>query len=133
MISSVNASLSALMAYGKRMGVHANNVANMYSSDFSKSRVLMKAGTDQTVTAEIESVESQVLPREEIAENQSPDVAPDAGEPVPVDALAGNGGSNVDLAEEIVGTIISQNAYNANLKMIQAQDELMGVLLDVRN
>jgi hypothetical protein len=45
------------------MGVHVNNVANIYSQDLSKSRVLMKEGSDQMVTAEIETVDSRVMPR----------------------------------------------------------------------
>jgi len=127
---SVNASLSALMAYGRRMGVHANNVANMYSKDFSKSRVLMKEGPDQTVRAEIETIESQVQPREAI-EEQDPVLAQDAAETSPTDALAGYENNHVDLAEEMVGTIISQNAYDANLKMIKVQDEMIGTALDL--
>ena len=129
---SVNASLSALMAYGRRMGVHANNVANMYSKDFSKSRVLMKDGPDHTVVAEIETVESRVLPREETA-GQDPALAQDAAETFQTDALAGYENNNVELAEEIVGTIVSKNAYNANLKMVKAQDEMVGSILDIHN
>ena len=129
---SVNASLSALMAYGRRMGVHANNVANMYSKDYAKSRVLMEAGPEQTVTAEIETVESRVLPGEGVAEHD-PALDQDAAETVQTDALAGCGNNNVDLAEEFVGTIISKNAYSANLKMIAAQDEIIGTVLDIRN
>ena len=41
--------------------------------------------------------------------------------------------SYVDLAEEIVGTVISQNAYNANLKMVEVQDEMVGTLIDMLN
>ena len=120
------------MHLGKRMGVHANNVANMYSKDFSKSRVLMKEGPDQTVKAEIETVESRVLPREEIGE-QDPALAQDAVETAQTDALAGYENNHVELAEEIVGTIISQNAYNANLKLVDVQDQMIGTVLDIRN
>ena len=127
---SVNASLSALTAYGRRMGVHANNAANMYSKDFSKSRVLMKEGPDQTVKAEIETIESRVRPGAEI-EEQDPPLAQDAAETSQTDALAGYESNNVDLAEEIVGAIISQNAYDANLKMIEVQDEMIGTALDI--
>ena len=130
MMFSVNASLSAIMAYGRRMGVHANNVANMYSKDFSKSRVLMKEGTDQTVKAEIETVESREIPEEMIAEHD-PAPTQDAAAADPPDALAGYANNNVELAEEIVGTIITQNAYSANLKMVKVQDEMIGTALDI--
>jgi len=129
---SVNASLSALMAYGRRMGVHDNNVANMYSQDFDKSRVVMREGPDQTVTAEIETVESRVLPREGV-EEQDPVLAQDAAERPQTDALAGYENNNVELAEEIVGTIITQNAYSANLKMVDVQDQMVGTVLDILN
>ena len=127
---SVNASLSALMAYGRRMGVHANNVANMYSRDFSKSRVRMQAGPDQTVTAAIETVDSRVLPAEG-GEETDPLLERGAAEIDPTDALAGVENNNVELAEEIVGALISQNAYNASLKMVKAQDEMIGSALDI--
>ena len=51
----------------------------------------------------------------------------------PTDALAGCENNNVELAGEIVGTIISQNAYNANLKMVETQDQMIGTVLDIRN
>ena len=130
MMFSVNSSLSALMAYGRRMGVHANNVANMYSKDFSKSRVLMKEGPDQTVKAEIETVESRVLPREGVAASD-PALNHDAAEIAPTEALAGYENNNVDVAEEFVGTIITKNSYSANLKMVEAQDEMVGTVLDI--
>ena len=132
MMISISSSLSAIRAYGKRMGVHANNVANMHSKDFSKSRVLMKEGPDQTVTAEIETVESQVLPREGV-EERDPALARDTAETAQTDALAGYENNNVELAEEIVGTVITQNAYNANLKMVNVQDEMVGTLIDMLN
>jgi flagellar basal body rod protein FlgC len=127
---SVNASLSALMAYGRRMGVHASNVANMYSQNFNKSRVVMKEGPGQAVTAEIEPVDPQVLPREGVGELDC-ERAQDAAETPQTDALTGYEHNNVELAEEMVGTIISQNAYSANLKMVAAQDEMIGSVLDI--
>ena len=132
MMLSMNASLSAIMAYGRRMGVHANNVANMYSKDYSKSRVLMKEGPDQTVKAEIQTIEPQVRPGERIAEHNS-DPALDTAEPAQTDALAGYENNNVELAEEMVGTIISQNAYDANLKMVEVQDQMIGTVLEILN
>lgn len=40
--------------------------------------------------------------------------------------------SNVDLAREITGTIPLQRGYEANLKMIQTEDEMLGNLLDIK-
>lgn len=42
-------------------------------------------------------------------------------------------GSNVDLAEEMAGMIITKHGYVANLKTIQAADELLGELVDIKS
>ncbi len=41
--------------------------------------------------------------------------------------------SNVDIAEEIVGQIVSKAAFKANASVIRAADELMGSLLDIKS
>ena len=38
--------------------------------------------------------------------------------------------SNVDLTEEIPDLMITKRAYQANLKTIETQDEMLGSLLD---
>jgi flagellar hook protein FlgE len=133
MMISVSSSLSALRAYGKRMGVHANNVANMHSKDFSKSRVLMKEGLDQTVTAEIDRVEVPMLKRETAGENNPVDVDPGAANAARDDVLTNGNDNNVDLATELVGITITKVGYKSNLKMVQAQDEMVGTLIDMLN
>jgi flagellar hook protein FlgE len=40
-------------------------------------------------------------------------------------------GSNVDLAEEFVNMTILQRSYQANLKVIQAEDQMRGDVLDI--
>ena len=40
--------------------------------------------------------------------------------------------SNVDLAREITGTLPLQRGYEANLKVIQTEDEMLGNLLDIK-
>jgi flagellar hook protein FlgE len=39
--------------------------------------------------------------------------------------------SNVDIADEIVNTILIQNGFQANLKVISTQDHMLGSLLDI--
>ena len=39
--------------------------------------------------------------------------------------------SNVDLTEEIPQTITAQRGYEANLKLIETQDEMLGSVLDI--
>jgi flagellar hook protein FlgE len=40
--------------------------------------------------------------------------------------------SNVDLAEELVSMMITKTSFKANIKMIQAGDEMIGNLLDIK-
>lgn len=40
--------------------------------------------------------------------------------------------SNVDLAEELVNMMITKTSFKANIKMIQAGDEMIGSLLDIK-
>jgi flagellar basal body rod protein FlgC len=132
MMFSVNSSLSALMAYGKKMGVHANNISNMYSKDFSKSRAILREGVDQTVTVDIEQVESSTYPITGISDSQLTENESNPSDTTSVeDSLAGNTSNNVDLATEMVETNIAQNGYKANLKIIQKQDEMVGTILDM--
>lgn len=42
------------------------------------------------------------------------------------------GGSNVDLAEELVGTRVNALLFRANLRVIRAQDDMLGEALDLR-
>ncbi len=40
--------------------------------------------------------------------------------------------SNVDLAQELVTMMITKTSFKANVKMIQAGDEMIGSLLDIK-
>jgi len=39
--------------------------------------------------------------------------------------------SNVQLEEEIINLITTRHAYNANLKTIKTEDEMMGAIFDI--
>jgi flagellar hook protein FlgE len=41
-------------------------------------------------------------------------------------------GSNVDLGEELVAMMITKTSFKANVKMVQAGDEMIGSLLDIK-
>ena len=112
---SVNSSLSALMAYGKKMSVHANNVANAYSEGFKRSRAILKEGGNHDVTVEIDRLDSPEYPVSDTSENQT----------------VHNESNNVDLATEVVETKICQRGYEANLSFIKAEDEMTGTILDL--
>jgi len=128
---SINSSLSALMAYGKKMGVHANNIANMYSEDFNRSRVIIKEGPDNNVSTEIERVDAPEYPVTDIDQGQVTENEDQPSETTLEDMPPLNQSNNVDLATEIVGVTVAQNAYEANIKVIEAQEEILGTILDL--
>jgi flagellar hook protein FlgE len=114
MISSVSSAVSAINAFEKKMGVISTNVANSQTDGFKKSRVDLKEGETGGVEVEITQVNN----------------------PGPIVTVEKNRGavekemSNVDLAEEIPQTIIAETGYDANLKILKTQDEMLGTLLD---
>jgi flagellar basal body rod protein FlgG len=114
MISAIYPALSALRAFGEKLGVTANNIANISTNGFKKSRALLEEAPSSGVTVSISRVETPGAPL-------LPDR--DTGEP--------QESSNVAVEEEMVNLITTKQAYTANLKMIKAQDEILGTLLDI--
>ena len=57
MMYPVGSNLSGLRAFGVKMGVHANNIANVESEEFKKSRAVMKEGVNGGVEVEIERID----------------------------------------------------------------------------
>jgi flagellar hook protein FlgE len=115
MISSVNSTISALQAFRTKMDVTADNVANVNTEGFKKSKADIEEGAHGDVRVEINRVDTpghryQELKSEQVAEKES---------------------SNVNLEEEIPSMIVTQNAYEANLKTLQTQDTMLGSLLDI--
>ena len=115
MIYAVSQSISALNAHGEKMRVTANNVANVNSEGFKKSRAVLEEGVKSHVEVEITRVET---PGPIITEIED-------GERVEKEL------SNVDLAEEIPGTIPNQRGYEANLVMIKTRDEMLEHVIDI--
>ena len=116
MISSISNSISALEAFGTKMGVTANNVANVESEAFKKSRVDMVEGSNGAVEVEVTQIET---PGHVINEEDH------EGQMIEKEL------SNVDLSQEIPQTIISQRGYEANLKLIATRDDMLGSVLDI--
>ncbi|MBW2341789.1 MAG: hypothetical protein JRF50_15835 [Deltaproteobacteria bacterium] len=115
MIPIISSNLSALRAFAKKMAVIANNVANIESEGFKKSRAVLKEGPVNDVLAEISKVET----------------------PGPLVAVEEDGktvlkeSSNVELAQEIPQASLTKTYYQANLKVLEEQDEMLGNLLDI--
>ena len=113
MVSSINNTISALNAFGKGIDVKANNIANVNTDNFKKSRAVNMEGENGDIKVEISKVDDGL-----------PELTPEeaAADPRP---------SNVDLAEEIPGMMIDQRGFEANTKVIQTKDEMLGTVLDI--
>ena len=115
MVSSVYPAISALSAFQKKMDVTADNVANVNTDGFKKSRVNLQEGNNGGVTASVQQINTPGIIRETIRNDGLEDVE----------------SSNVDLAEELPGMIPTKAAYSANIKTIKTQDAMLGSLLDI--
>ena len=115
MIRSLTASVSALTAYGHKMAATANNIANSNTDGFKRSRVDLQEAPADGVRADIRQENTPGPP--------NPDAKTLPGLP---DQL-----SNVNLTQEIPELIIAGQGYAANLKALEAQDDMIGSLLDI--
>lgn len=115
MIPAVTSTVSALRAYKTQMEVTSNNVANVNTDDFKKSRATLKEGAHGDVQAAVNRVNTPGHRYQELEGDQIVDKET----------------SNVDLAEELPQLMVTQHAYEANMKVLQAQDKLLGTTLDI--
>ena len=114
MISALNSTISALRAFVTKLNVTADNIANVNTDGFKKNRATLQEDQNGGV-------------RVEIRRDNSPGFLYDTvenGEKVEKET------SNVDLTEEIPDLMITKRAYQANLKTLETQDEMLGSLLD---
>ena len=114
MIPSVNSTFSALQAYKTRLGVTADNIANVNTDEFKKSRASLQEGTNGDVQVDINRVYTPGHLYQELEGDQ----------------LVEREGSNVNLEEEVPEMMVTQRAYEANLKVLQTQDKMLGTLLN---
>ena len=115
MISSIRNTLSALKAFDKKMAVIANNVANVETEEFKKSRATLVEGPESSVKVEITQPEDPGPTVVEVKDGQ----------------IEEKEMSNVNLAEEIPQSIVTQRGYEANLAIIRTQDEMLNSILDI--
>ena len=115
MIASVNSTLSALQAYKKSMGVTANNIANVNTEEFKKSRATMKEGANGGVEVAVSKINTPGHHYQELEGDQ----------------MVAKETSNVNLEEELPDLMVTQRTYEANLKVLQTQDKMLGTMLDI--
>lgn len=109
MISAIFTAVSGLLAQRTRLDVSANNVANVNTDNFKKSRVVLESNEPAGVQASVEQVNTP-------------------GTPIP--NRPGNETSNVDLVEEVVTQITALHGFRANLTTVQTADKMLKRLID---
>jgi len=117
MLSGISSGLSALQAIQKKVDSTANNVANLESDGFKRTKVVLHEGDSQGVEAVVQKIETP-----------GPMVYEDTA-----DGRALVEKSNVDLVQEIPDMMRSKRYLQANIKTIQAIDEMVGYLLDIKS
>ena len=115
MIGALNASVSGVKAFQQKLNVTANNVANANTDGFKKQSALLSEGDNGGVIVEIDEIDTPGYPKETVAD----------GEVVESES------SNVDLAEALTETIPTQAGYDANLKVIQTEADMLDTLLNL--
>lgn len=105
---------SAISAFSAKLNVTANNIANVNSDGFKRSRTTLKEGKLGGVEPNVDQADTP---------GRDPRIS-GIGEMSEVET------SNVDLVEELVDSISTQSGYKANLKTIQAYEEMIGIMLD---
>jgi flagellar hook protein FlgE len=113
MIPPLNATVSALHAFGQKLGVTAGNIANVNTDGYKKYRAIFQEGQHGAVEV-TEQRDETGIPRGRLEEGAQPVQK----------------ASNVALEEEFPELIVSVYGFKANLKTLKAQDEILGSLLD---
>jgi flagellar basal body rod protein FlgG len=113
MIPALDAAATALQAYGKKVQTTAHNIANLNTEGFKKSRVILEESQPGGVTASVQRIDAPGAP---IAYLENSVISES---------------SNVDLGEEMVNLMTSKHAFQANLKILKAEGERIGFLLDI--
>ena len=119
MSDALNSALSSLGAFFRKMDVTANNIANVNTNNFKKSRAEMEDVYPSGVKVSISRVDTpgdllpsdDALPPDEQSQNQE--------------------SSNVNLAEELVDLITTEHAVSANITTIRTKDEMEKQLIDI--
>jgi len=117
MISPAHSSaLSALQAFGTRVNSNANNIANVNTDGFKKTRVSLESTEPAGVKAVVEKMDTPgaVITRDGVSGQEEVEL------------------SNVDLAREIPELSVNSTLYTANLKTLQVADEMTGSLLKLK-
>jgi flagellar hook protein FlgE len=114
MSSALGTALGALRAFETKLDVNANNIANLHTDKFKKSRVELQESSSGGVKV---TITQQNTPGISLGVNER------TGEE--------RESSNVSLEEEIVEQMVTQYAFKANVLTVKTADEMHKTLLDI--
>lgn len=117
MVSAIYSGLSALRSIQIKTQTTANNVANVNTDQFKRSKANLVEGNPDGVNVTISKIET---PGPQVYEQ-----TPKGKELVEK--------SNVELTEELPSMMLSRRAFQANIKTIQAEDDMLGMLMDIKS
>ena len=115
MIGGIYASLSGLAAAQTKIVTAAHNTANANTEGFKKQRVTYEEGDPLGVEASVETVET---PGPVFFQEQD-------------NGLVATEQSNVDLGEEAINLLLGKRLYEANLRSLDVQNQVLGNVLDI--
>lgn len=108
--------LTALKAFDRKLDVNANNVANVNTNNFKKSRVELQEAANGGVEVTISKVNTPGL---EIEPNPRTGGAQQE--------------ANVNLAEEFVDQIVIQYSYKANILTVKTAAKMQKELFSIKS
>lgn len=111
-----NSAISALQAFSTKLNSNANNIANVNTEGFKRTRVNLESTQAGGVRATVDTIHS---PGTTIFQE-----GPSGSEEVEL--------SNVELSQEIPDMNLNSTLYKANLKTLQVADEMTGSLLNLK-
>ncbi len=111
MVNSVGSTLAGLSVHATKLGTAAHNIANVNTDEFKKDEVTIHSGKSGQPEANIEKVDTPGYkingPEGEIET------------------------SNVDLAEEAINLKLGKAGYQANIKALEAEQDMWESVLDI--
>ena len=116
MLSAISSAVSGLQAYTQKTAATANNVANMNTPGFKRDVVTLSSQVPQGVSTNVSKDES---PGPFMTEQTS-------------EGMEMVEQSNTDLTKEMPDLIMEKHGFSANIKTLQATDEMMQTVLDIK-
>ena len=114
-LGALPATYSGLSVSQRKIRVTANNIANVNTGGFKKSRTVLSTVQPHGVNTEVEQVET-------------------AGPSALKQTAQGEQSvkkSNVDIGEEMVNLLSGQRGYEASLRTLKTAAKMVGSLIDV--